>query len=225
MTIKNYTILGERNSGTHFLQYAIKFNFPLTYIKNEKHFFGFGELDSLQQSLNETIVFCIVRDPIEWIDSFFKRLHHVPPQNKKSIQHFLTNEFYSIYEEGEKKNTEIMNDRNIITRERYENIFELRKIKNNYLMNEVYKKAPHTFLLRYEDLRDHYDETMRTIQQKFQLLRININSSPSFIPVPKYKGSFNALYVKKPILLAEETQSFIQDNLDTNQEQMLGYLL
>jgi hypothetical protein len=222
MTIKYFTILGERNSGTHFVEYAFKFNFSsLTYLKNVKHFFGYGELDTLP-SLDETLIICIVRDPIEWIDSFFKRLHHVPAENKNSINNFIKNEFYSIYEEGEKNNTEIMEDRNMITGERYKNIFELRKVKNNYLMNELPKKAKHVFLLRYEQIRDSYDETMKIIQNKFNLIK-NENHLSSYKQIPNYKGTYTALYSKKPILLSEEIQEYIRNHVDKEQENLLGY--
>jgi hypothetical protein len=223
MTIKYFTILGERNSGTHFLEYAFKFNFnSLTYLKNVKHFFGYGELEAIP-SLDETLIICIVRDPIEWIDSFFKRLHHVPPENKKSINNFIENEFYSIYEEGEKNNTEIMEDRNMITEERYKNIFELRKVKNNYLMNEVPKKAKHVFLLKYEELRDHYQETMQIIQSKFNLTNFQ-SSLPSYKEIPNYKGTYTAVYSKKPILLSEDIQEYIRNHIDKDQESLLRYM-
>ena len=223
MTIKYFTILGERNSGTHFLEYAFKFNFSsLTYLKNVKHFFGYGELETLP-SLDETLIICLLRDPIEWIDSFFKRQHHVPPENKKSINHFIENIFYSIYEEGEKNNTEIMEDRNMITGERYKNIFELRKVKNNYLMNEIPKKVKHVFLLRYEELRDHYQETMQIIQTKFNLIKNQSSLSSSYKEIPNYKGTYIALYSKKPLLLSEEIQEYIRKNVDKEQENLLGY--
>ena len=132
-----YTILGERNTGTHFLQYAIKFNFDLEYHKGTKHFFGHSdEADFPPETKDQTIYFCMVRDPIEWVDSLFKRLHHIPPENKASIDAFMKNEWYSIYEEGDRSGQEIMEDRNMVTKERYANIFEMRKIKHNYLLSK-----------------------------------------------------------------------------------------
>lgn len=224
MTLKYYTILGERNSGTHFVEFAFKFNFEMYYERNEKHFFGFGELINIPR-LDETLVICVVRNPIDWIDSFFKRLHHVPPENKKNIESFINNEFYSIYEDGDKKNTEMMRDRNMLTGERYKNIFELRKVKNDYLMNEIPKNVKHTLLLRYEDLRDHYDETMQMIQEKFNLKRLSSKTDPVYNKVPRYKGTYTASYEKKPILLTNEIQEYIKQNVDVEQERLLGYLV
>jgi hypothetical protein len=40
MSFKTFTILGERCSGTHFLQYSILDNFEIRYLNLNKHFFG-----------------------------------------------------------------------------------------------------------------------------------------------------------------------------------------
>ena len=217
--MKTYTILGERNSGTHFLQYAISFNFHLKYEKGVKHFFGHSDFP--EDTLDTTIYFCMVRDPIEWVDSLFKRLHHIPPENKKSIDAFIQNEWYSIYEEGPKNKEEIMEDRNIITKERYKNIFEMRKTKHDYFLKTIKNKVKHVYLLRYEDLLHDYDIILNDIAEKFNLEK----KSDTYFRVPKYKGTFNALYEKKPILLSKEIQEYIKMNVDIEQENRFGYLL
>ena len=217
--INQFTILGERNSGTHFLQYAISFNFNIKYKKGVKHFFGHSDFP--EETIDNTIYFCMTRDPIEWIDSLFKRLHHIPPENKKSIDNFIKNEWYSIYEEGDKKGQEIMEDRNIITKERYANIFELRKMKHNYFLNTIKNKVKHVYLIRYEDLLNDYETILNDIANIFNLSR----KLDIWRPVPKYKGTFNTLYEKKPILLSPEIQEYIKKNVDLKQEQRLGYLL
>jgi len=217
-----YTILGERNTGTHFLEYAIKFNFDLKYEKGTKHFFGHSdEADFPPETKDHTIYFCMVRDPIEWVDSLFKRLHHIPPENKVSIDAFIKNEWYSIYEEGERNNQEIMEDRNMITEERYSNIFEMRKGKHDFFLSNIQEKTKHFYLIQYEDLRNNYETVLNDIATKFKLTR----KSDTWIPVPKIKGTFTALYVKKPILLSEESQEYIKKHVDLEQEHRFGYLL
>jgi hypothetical protein len=217
-------MLGERNSGTHFLQYAILFNYDIKYSQHTRHFFGHNdEIDYPQESIDNMIYFCIVREPIEWIDSLFKRLHHIPPENKKNIESFLNNEWYSIYEKEGFQGKEIMEDRNMFTRERYKNIFEMRKTKNDYLIHHVKPKVKHFYFVRYEDLLHDYDNTLNKIGSKFRLKRSNGKSGP-FVPVPKYKGTYHALYAKKPILLSDETQQYIKSKLDKEQENKIGYL-
>jgi hypothetical protein len=226
--MKHFTILGERCSGTIFTQYALMFNFKIDYrtteYKNvkEKHFFGFSENLAQQEEADETLFIFVIRNPIDWIDSFFKRLHHVAPENKKSIHNFLNNEWYSIYELGDEIHTEIMLDRNMHTGKRYKDIFELRKTKNDYLINTFVHKVKNFMVLRYEDLRDNYDATLDMIQELFQLERKNKNG---YEKVPRYKGTYTALYYKKPILIPDEAVEEIKKRVDIEQEKSFGYIL
>lgn len=223
--IKSFAMLAERNSGTHFLQYALLFNYELTYSQHTRHFFGHNdEKDYLPESLDTMIYFCVVREPIEWIDSLFKRLHHIPPENKTNIDAFINNEWYSIYEQGENIGKEIMEDRNMFTGERYANIFEMRTTKYKYLLNDVKTKVKHYYFIRYEDLLHDYQNTLNKIGAKFNLKRKNGKSGP-FEPVPKMKGTFNDLYKKKPILLSAEIQEYIKTKLDIPLENKMKYLL
>ena len=223
--IKYFTMRAERNSGTHFLQFALLFNFQLEYVRQNRHFFGHNDENEYpEECLDNTIYFVIVREPIEWIDSLFKRLHHIPPENKKNIDAFLNNEWYSIHEEGEKKGTEMMDDRNIYTGERYKNIFEMRSTKYKYLLNDMKTKVKHYYFIRYEDLLNDYQNTLNKIGAKFKLKRKNGKSGP-FQPVPKMKGTFNELYKKKPILLSVEIQEYIKTKLDIPLENKMKYLL
>ena len=243
--IRYFTILGERCSGTHFLQHAILSNFQgLTYLKGEKHFFGNKEfreerlqgVDPATLSLHEKqmleidrvptdelLVVSIVRHPVEWVDSFYKRKHHVPPENREPVKRFMTCEFYSIYEEGPKKGLEIMEDRNWRTKERYRDLFELRAEKNAYLREEVPKQAKHHWFIRYEDLRDHYVDTLAKMEREFSLRRKPV-SVKEFVRIEKYKGTYNALYEKNPVVLTPEIQDLVWRNVDIEQEKEIGYL-
>jgi hypothetical protein len=221
--IDKYVILGERCSGNHFLKYAIEFNLELKSTNRNTHFVGYNEFDGIED-IDKTLFICLVRHPIDWIDSFFKRLHHVPPENKKNIEAFLKNEFYSIYElDNKEKNIkvgdEIMEDRNILNGERYKNIFELRKVKNSYFLNKIREKVKHFMILKYEDLRDDYNNTLDYICDRFNIKK----KSPEYKPVIKYKGTYNAIYYKKDILLSEEVKQYIIDNIDISQENEIGY--
>jgi len=221
-SINKFTILCERCTGSHFLQYAVQDNFNLKYYKKNKHFFGHTDnIDYI--NTDDMIYFCLVRNPIEWIDSFFKRLHNVPPENKKDIYSFTHNEFYSIYEEGDQITKEIMEDRHIKTNERYKNILELRETKQDYILNTIPNKVKHFMLIKYEDLRDDYENTLNKIKDNFNLIKTN--EYKEYKKIEKYKGSFNALYYKKPILINDDIQNYIKENINIEQEKLLGYLL
>ena len=216
--LKYFTILGERCSGTTFIEYAIKWNFKLEYYRIfDKHFFGDDNSVFNTEMMKQTLVIYVTRDPVEWIDSLFKRLHHVAPQNKRSIYNFLNNEFYSIHELGPLKWQELMEDRNIITIERYHNIFELRKVKNNFIMETLPTLVENVQVIRYENMRENYELTLERLCSRYNLQRLCDN----YKTIPKYKGTYLAEYFKKPILINERTQEYIKNNIDKEQEYLL----
>ena len=142
--VKYFTIYGERCSGTNFLMQSIIQNFNIEYTTKYtwKHFFGHYNFENNDDE-NETLFIGIIRHPITWLDSFFSKLHHIPHENRENIHTFLFNEFYSIYEDTL---TEITEDRHIITKNRYKNIFELRNVKNDFLINDMKKKSEKLFI-------------------------------------------------------------------------------
>lgn len=96
MNISHFSILGERCSGTNYLEQLILHNFELTYTKKfgHKHFFGYNNFNQ-----SDNVLFIgIIRNPVYWINSFSKELYHVPEVNHNIIT-FLFNEFYSINDE------------------------------------------------------------------------------------------------------------------------------
>jgi len=223
--IKYYTIYGERCSGTNFLEYAIKENFKLEYITHlgAKHFFGFHVFDN-KEFEDETLFIGIIRNPITWIDSFYKKPHHIPPENKKDINAFLKNPFYSLYDNT---NNIIEEDKNMLyinhdKRPIYKNIFEMRYIKNNYLINIIPKLVKNYILIRYEDLLNYYESVLNFLYNKFNLIKIeHINNT--FKKIDNYKGNQRYKYEKKNIILRPNMIKYIKNNLNKEQESNLGY--
>jgi hypothetical protein len=228
--IQHFFILCERCTGSHFLQYAMTENFKIKYLNRHhtrRHFFGHeNDVSSYTEEEKQSTLFIVlVRNAVDWVDSFFKRKHHVPPINKNDIERFLKHEWYSIYETGDQLNTEIMEDRNIYTKERYRNLLELRKVKHQYLMSlETNGIFPHVLVLRYEDLRDDFENTMKSIQFVYNLQRLRPEET-EYKKIHKYKGTYTLLYQKKPILLSEPIQEYIRSHVDKEQELELGYLV
>jgi hypothetical protein len=216
--LKYFTIFGERCSGTNFLEHAIKENFELEYtIKYAwKHFFGHYSFENNEEE-NQTLFIGIVRNPITWIDSLFSKMHHIPDENKLSIKTFLFNEFYSVYED---RPEEIMEDRHIDTKKRYKNIFEMRDIKNQYLINDMKGKVKNYILIRYEDLRDNYNVILDFLKTKFNLVPKN----KEYVTIDTYKGNNKKIYVKKNVTLTKKIINVIKKNINNEQEKSLGYL-
>ena len=220
--IKKFAILGERCSGTNFLEGSITNNFNLEYTAEygNKHFFCFNNYNNS----SETLFIGIIRNPIYWINSFSKELYHVPEINK-DLKNFLTNEFYSIRDEFKINNKIIKNkinpkDLNYLTCKKYKNIFELRKVKNDFLINVMPKKVQNYILINYEDLLYNYSETLQIIKEKFNLMQ----KTPEFIRTKKYKKSNTYNFVKqREITLSIGLIDIIWKNLDIEQEKSLGY--
>ena len=166
--ITRYTILGERCSGTNYLQNVMELNFelPLTWDYGFKHFFGFANYQD--QESDNTLFIGIVRESFSWINSMYRKKFHLALHLRQNINSFLNNQFYSIYDEYSERSdfTEIQEDRHIYEGRRYRNIFESRSVKLQFLLNDMPKRVKHYIFIRYEDLRDDFVSTMERIKAK-----------------------------------------------------------
>jgi hypothetical protein len=241
VSIKKFAILGERCSGTNFLEELISHNFHLLYTTEygSKHFFCFDDYSN--KNTADTLFIGIIRNPIYWLNSFSKEQYHVPEHNRKNLTSFLFNEFYSVRDEIDATTTPrdsnifIMNnkfythkynmnnnDLNYTTGQKYKNIFELRKLKNDYLINIMPTKVENYILVNYEDLLYNMEITLNTIKQQFNL----IQSKAVFVPVKKYKKSDTYKFVaQRQITFTPAVVKMIWNNLDVIQENNLGYFM
>jgi len=219
MTITNFTIFGERCSGTNFLENVIKenFNLELTFKYAWKHFFCNSDLSHS----DETLFIGIIRNPIYWINSLYKDKHHIPLENTKTINDFLFNVCYSVNKVHDPKPIIETNDFNYITKKPYKNIFQMRKFKNYFLTTIMPTKVKNYILINYEALTNHYEYTLNTIKDSFNLTFKNPNT---IIKVDKYKQDDKRKFIsQKKIGLDNNTLVTIWKNLDIKQENELGY--
>lgn len=237
-----FTIFGERCSGTNYLEHVMTTNFDIKYSTDicKKHFFCFNNYNNIDTS--QTLFIGIVRNPIYWLNSFSKELYHVPEINRQSLKSFLFNEWYSVLDEQSDKPTNHFNENAILTYKRNitntnplinkkdlnykngrkcKNIFELREIKNKYLMENMPQMFPNNYILiNYENLLYNFEETMQEIKQRFNL-RPHYSQ---FVNVKKYKKSDNYSFVtQRTITFNPQTVDLIWNNLCTEQENLLGY--
>jgi hypothetical protein len=114
------------------------------------------------------------------------------------------------------------NDLNYKTGKKYKNIFELRKTKNDYLINVMPTKVDNYILVNYEDLLYNMEITLNAIKQQFNLPP----SNPSFVTIKKYKKSDMYKFVaQRQITFNPDIVKMIWSNLDVNQENNLGYFI
>jgi hypothetical protein len=235
--IVKFAILGERCSGTNFLEESISTNFSIEYTSQygNKHFFCYNNYNNS----DDTLFIGIIRNPIYWINSFSVELHHIPEINRNNINNFLFNEFYSVEDEVNTNQLILdngifklankyythkyklnMKDLNYTTGQKYKNIFELRKLKNHFLMNEMNTKVKNYLLINYEDLLFNFNNVLQTISEKFNLKP----KLMTFLKPVKYKKSDSYKFVKqRQILLNPQIVLLIWKNLDKEQEENLGY--
>lgn len=219
--INKFFILSERCSGSHFVEQAFFHNFHIDYLSknhHRKHFFGHKDDIYSDDEVETTLFVCLIRDPIEWIDSMYKSQYHVPLENCKNIDCFLNNEWYSVYDANNHV-IEIPEDRHMITSERYKNIFEMRKTKHDYILNKLKLRVKHMIILKYEDFRDDYVNTLDCIRYKFMLQC----KSYEYKRILDYKGIQGITYYKKNISLSNEIVDLIKCSVDKEQERLLGY--
>lgn len=218
-SIKYFTIMGERCSGTNYLEQLMLLNFDIepTYEFGHKHFFGFRTYGENPKE-DETLFIGIVRNPYNWLYSFFCNPHHLPEKRQKSINSFLFDRFYSLEDDGlTVKGTDL----NYLTKKKYKNIFQMRKLKNSYLMKTMPQKVKHYILINYEEIEKNPTKKLTEIQQKFGLISKNPNTP--YLKVKYYKNVKDIPYTKRKMGFSKDILKLIEQNLDKKQEMKLGY--
>jgi len=151
-----FLILGERCSGSNFLEACVLKNFNVQHKQLcHKHFF----LHMKPQDFKETRVIMIIRNQNDWLQSFFHTPHHVPKKNSKSWKSFLTNSWTSIIN---KKEMDVYKNKSFL------NIFEMRSLKLRYMM--ILKKKLHpnqVVIIHYEHLKTNINKELQKIVSKF----------------------------------------------------------
>jgi hypothetical protein len=222
--LKNIVIYGERCSGTNYLEELLLLNFQVQRIKNKfnsKHFFGFHSYEDT----DDILFICIVRGPHEWFNSLFRQPYHLPYLLRGNIHNFLNNEIFSFddYNYPDKYETrEIMEDRNIYTKERYKNIFELRHTKLKFLVEDLPKKVKNFILIRYEDLIWNFGNTMNKIKN----CNLEVNENINFpVNTNNYKQNpnINFLTKKKDPKIIPGKIIYGNPNFNPQYEIRLGY--
>ena len=211
--IQKITIYGERCSGTNYLQTLLCNNFhdyKLTWEYGAKHFFGNKDF----KNSDKTLFICIVRNPVDWINSLYRTKWHIANHLRTSVYNFLNKEFYSYNDEysGLKDGTEIMTDRNIYTGERYKNIFELRHTKLKFLYEDLPKLVRNYIFIKHEDLINNFEKTMSKIKNIGLSVKPNINFP---LNIKNYKLKSNKINDKRILNHSEFRKHY---------EKLLGYI-
>lgn len=218
-----YTILGERRSGTNFLQHCItdNFNLQLDWLKGWKHFFGYNGYEDKLKNNQDVIYLCIVRNPIDYFVSFYNSKLMQSEERTKDIETFLLSEFYSVYTH---KNglIDVSDDCNFKNNnKRYKNIFEMRSVKCKYLLDDMPNLVSKYHFIRYEDLKHNTNTVLDTISNKFNLIKKN----DSYVINTNYVGvKINEGVITENYQVEDKIKQIIYNNIDLSTEHRMGYL-
>jgi hypothetical protein len=179
MTLTQYQIYGERSSGTNILEDSLVKNFDAITAFNgisdvtdekfkkygHKHWFG-NHLDL--SGTDDTLFICIVRDPINWLKSVYRIPRCLDRSMVKSQDTFLTSEVVSlwyVYSKIPPPDSHMLTyEFNPYTGKRYKNIFDLRHEKIKWMYEDLPKLVKNYIFIRYEDLMDDFQGTMKKIE-------------------------------------------------------------
>jgi len=188
--MKKVTIYGERCSGTNYLEnlLILNFNVDITWSYGWKHFFGTNDLSNS----DDVLFIGIVRNLEDWVNSLYREKHHLPLKLTKNINTFLNDTFYSV-----DKNNKVI-DKNIETGKLYKNIFELRHVKNKFLIEKMPTLVKNYCLITHEDLCNNFINTMNKISNCGLIVKNNINFP---LNVTYYKTNKKKQYIKKTNLI------------------------
>ena len=220
MRIKNFTIYGERCSGTNYLELLINKNFklPVTWDYGWKHYFGFSDLSKS----NDTLFLGIVRNPVDWLNSLWNQPHHIVYSAKKDKDSFLNKKIWSIHDSGKTSEKHDFGKDNLQSYHLYEknrpynNIFELRSIKAEFLHSKMPFMVNNFHFIKYEDLKNNTSESLNIISNKFDL-KLNNNAVENILTYKKENKPFLNNKIKNEFILND-----VIEKININTERFFG---
>lgn len=206
MTVKKFTVIGERCTGTNLARVLIERNLGLEYVELcSKHYFQRADFENV----SDVLIVATVRDPFQWISALWVNKHDMTIYQKHSMAKMIFGEQIAIYDDFKALDysAEIMGNRHIYEPDtrfcscscaahmnnsdmmfvceahkhmgrRYTNLFELRNTKHKFLLDDMPKLVPHFEIVNYEDLRDKPEEVIDKLCDKFDL-----HKPAEFMPV------------------------------------------
>jgi hypothetical protein len=231
MPVTQVCVLGERVSGTCFVQSLLSENTPLKVVSPYGHKHFYQDTDKIRkdgEKVKDTLFLFISRDLVDWLNSFKNNTFHAdkPIRNCNNMSAFLRMEWKCVFDStsgtpqtSSEYGTEMLCERNPSDGTRFQNVIKMRNSKMWHFL-EIEKHVDNYVHVRYEDARDNPEDFVKAISQKF-----GIKTSKVFNPIDTVRGKGRVPYVRKtyPGMSAEDTK-FVLDNVDVELESQLGYL-
>ena len=227
--LRRVCILGERVSGTCFVQKLISCNTDLKVdcSYGHKHFFqDFTKI--CKEDTSDVLFVFVTRDIISWLSSMKNTPYHadLPIRKCTDFSTFIRMEWVCIHDStsglsqlDKKYGSEMMNERDPDTGSRFKNVIQMRTAKIDHCMalGKVVENFVH---IRYEDARDGPEDFMKKLYEQFE-----IKSNPKFTAVTSMRGKGKVPYVPKEYpLVSNSDKLFILENIDECSETSVGYM-
>ncbi len=233
--ITQVQFLGERCSGTNYLQALIvrNFNFDPPYFGfSSKHFPVWLEGKWFQgteqgqegsrfyRKNDHCLVIVIFRNPYDWLHSFCEKPYHTSEAFKKSVKKDFSRFIRATWDaEPDRQYIEC----NPEDGSAFKNVMRLRtaRIQNMLAIGEIVKNV---YYVQYEKLRDYPEEVIAEIASIFSL-----TPADPFVPVTEqYKARHvisDTFIPKEYPEISKEDLRHINKNLDPELEKSIGYEL
>jgi hypothetical protein len=214
--ISKFTILGERCSGTNYLEQLIlkKFNIDITWEFGWKHAFTHKDYPSNVKNNPHVLCLCIVRNPYDWIMSLWNQPHHIPYEYRNDFNRFLFDEMYSIHKCG----TECTDYRNL-EGTRIKHIFEM--IRDILLfMIDVLPTLSHNYnIFTLEDLTHNTIDVLDMFYNSFDVEKKQDN----YILIQDRVKIGHVATVNTHYEISDEIRHVLNSNVDWEVESRVGY--
>lgn len=235
--ISEYVMMGERCSGTKFVNALITSNLRIKSKQlAQKHFYPWfnvsqnQKIDEFQLTYSETkrffqdsdhvLFIFLVRDPYDWLRSFFNHPHHVVNRLKKNFSTFISSG-WECYDANMPIQYWGVDNYNPWSGQSFKNILQLRKHKNLNFIN-VSSFVKNYLFVRYEDVRDNQEGFIDFLSSFYC-----IDKNPSFRSRDDYIGfqkqQNKTFEIPKYFIPSKKDVLFINSSIDWTIENQLGY--
>lgn len=227
--IKKVCVLGERVSGTSFVQKLFTENTRLIPVLPFGHKHFFQDIKLIRKTDTQDILFVFVsRDIVEWLNSFLVNTYHADTPIRKctDMSTFIRMEWKCIFDETfaiKRSNPdygkEMMCERNPVDGKRFENVIRMRNAKMKHFLS--LKNEVENFVhLKYEDVRDSPEEFFNGVCKMF-----GIHRNMMYRSIDTVRGKGSGIYERKVYPdMYEKDIEFVLDNVEVETEAELEYM-
>lgn len=232
-SIQKIRIMGERCSGTTYIKALLEKNFPEQHVVGyKKHFMPWFDLNAfnipkktkekqdfgfLSESTASSLVVLVVRDPYDWLRSFYSHPWHVSSDKMlhKGFLHFLKHEWRASDKDMDYVGVDHWNP---YEARRFKNVLELRKYKTlNYL--QIGLLCENFLVAPYEVIAENPEKFIDFVCENFAL-----ESVERFKNIYSYKNENKKPYIKSTYKDFKFNELiFINQQMDWDVESLVGY--